>query len=400
MSTVYLIAGLAFGDEGKGSVTDFLVRRRQADLVVRYNGGAQAGHNVVTPDGRHHTFEQFGSGTFIPGVKTHLSRFMLINPLTMIREEEHLREVGVTDAWERLTVEAKALIITPYHRAMNRIIEASRGPLSGVTTKRHGSCGHGIGATRELHIDHGDKMLYAVDFLDGYVTKEKLRFIRKICWDKVRHLQGSNLIDDHEFDIFRDATLDWVWNKLMQWPVADSIVSESHLALLLESSKVSVFEGAQGVLLDETYGEAPYNTWTDCTFNNAATLLAESQYHGAVTKVGVARTYFTRHGPGPFPTESKTFQQWHPEPHNTTGIFQGEFRIGAFDYNLARKSIALLHGIDFLALNHIDRISGVEPSNLQPYEAELDVEVGIRGYGPRATDKDWNLKKIGLVAQG
>ena len=74
MATVVLLAGLGFGDEGKGTVTDYLVRTHSAKMVVRYNGGAQAAHNVVLPDGRHHTFAQFGSGTFVPGVRTHLSR--------------------------------------------------------------------------------------------------------------------------------------------------------------------------------------------------------------------------------------------------------------------------------------------------------------------------------------
>lgn len=116
MKRAYIIAGLAYGDEGKGATVDYLCRRFPVGLVVRYNGGSQAGHNVVTPDGRHHTFSQFGSGTFIPGVRTHLSLYMLINPLNMIREEEHLREKGVTDAWDRLSIEGACLVVTPFHR--------------------------------------------------------------------------------------------------------------------------------------------------------------------------------------------------------------------------------------------------------------------------------------------
>ena len=91
---VILVSGLGFGDEGKGSIVDYLVRTKGAEVVVRFNGGAQAGHNVVTPEGLHHTFSQFGSGTFVPGVKTHLSRFMILNPLGMIREEEHLQALA------------------------------------------------------------------------------------------------------------------------------------------------------------------------------------------------------------------------------------------------------------------------------------------------------------------
>ena len=80
-----LIADLSYGDAGKGSIVDYLTRLHQAHTVVRYNGGAQAAHNVVDNDGRHHTFAQFGSGMFTPGVRTHFSRFMLLNPLSMLK---------------------------------------------------------------------------------------------------------------------------------------------------------------------------------------------------------------------------------------------------------------------------------------------------------------------------
>src|SRR5581483_6075931 len=89
------IADLGFGDAGKGTITDFLTRELAADLIVRYNGGPQAAHNVVTPDGKHHTFAQFGSGMLLPWTRTFLSRFMLINPLNMLKEEKHLREMGI-----------------------------------------------------------------------------------------------------------------------------------------------------------------------------------------------------------------------------------------------------------------------------------------------------------------
>src|SRR3989344_7713548 len=95
----FLVAGLGFGDEGKGTTVDFLTRKYNAHTVIRYNGGAQAGHNVITKDGRQHVFSQFGSGTFIPEVKTYLSRFMVVNPITMVTEEEHLRKLGIEDAF-------------------------------------------------------------------------------------------------------------------------------------------------------------------------------------------------------------------------------------------------------------------------------------------------------------
>src|SRR5215210_5965423 len=92
-----LIADLGYGGAGKGSIVDYLTRTTGAHTVIRYNGGAQAAHNVITPDGRHHTFAQFGSGTFVPGTRTHLSRYMLVDLLALLAEAEHLRAVGVAD---------------------------------------------------------------------------------------------------------------------------------------------------------------------------------------------------------------------------------------------------------------------------------------------------------------
>src|SRR5437763_7917023 len=117
----FVVVDLAFGDSGKGLLTDFLVRRTGARMVVRYNGGAQAGHNVVAPDGRHHTFAQFGAGTLVPGVRTFLSRFVAVHPTALLREEAALAGIGVADAFGRIAVSEAALVITPFHQAANRL---------------------------------------------------------------------------------------------------------------------------------------------------------------------------------------------------------------------------------------------------------------------------------------
>ena len=117
------VADWVAGDSGKDGVADWVSSDRPVHAVVRFNGGAQAAHNVVTDDGRHHTFAQFGSGSFTPGVRTHLSRFMLVDPLALAAEAAHLAAVGVRDALDLLTVDRDALLTTPYHRAANRARE-------------------------------------------------------------------------------------------------------------------------------------------------------------------------------------------------------------------------------------------------------------------------------------
>src|SRR3989344_5023895 len=109
-----IVTDLGFGDAGKGTIVDFLARQGRVSAVVRYNGGAQAAHNVVTPDGRHHTFSQFGSGTFVPGVRTHLTRFVLVDPFALGSELQNLYSMGVKTASSRLTVDENALVVTPF----------------------------------------------------------------------------------------------------------------------------------------------------------------------------------------------------------------------------------------------------------------------------------------------
>src|SRR5689334_2296700 len=110
MAKAIFVAGLGFGDEGKGTIVDALVDRHKAPLVVRYTGGPQAAHRVVLPDGREHIFSQFGSGTF-SGARTFLSRHMLVDPISMANEAKHLRKVGVGDAYELLTVDVDAPVV-------------------------------------------------------------------------------------------------------------------------------------------------------------------------------------------------------------------------------------------------------------------------------------------------
>src|SRR5687767_10013422 len=169
MRQAILVIDLAFGDCGKGAVVDFLTRRQHAHTVVRFNGGPQAGHNVVTPDGRHHTFSQFGSGTFVPGVRTLLSRFMLIEPYALLNEAKHLAQVGVPDALGRLIIDRRSPVITPAHQAANRLRELARGDAA------HGTCGMGVGETMQDLLEHPDLMLQAADLADTAGVKRKLR---------------------------------------------------------------------------------------------------------------------------------------------------------------------------------------------------------------------------------
>ena len=134
------VVGLGAGDEGKGASVDALVRRLGLRVVVRHNGGPQAAHHVVREDGVVHCFAQFGAGTLVPGVRTHLSRFMLVEPLGLAREAAALGRIGVGSALQRGTIDVACAVVTPFHRLFGRMQELARG------SARHGSCGLGVGS--------------------------------------------------------------------------------------------------------------------------------------------------------------------------------------------------------------------------------------------------------------
>lgn len=380
MKTAHLVAGLAYGDEGKGATVDYLVRKHQAGLVVRYNGGAQAAHNVITSDNKQHTFSQFGSGTFA-GAKTHLSRFVIIEPISMMKEAEHLTELGCGNVWDKLTIEEEALVATPFQAAANRLIENFRN------RNAHGSCGMGIGQTRGDHFKYGDKVLFAKDLKSDRLHK-KLLFLREVALNTVYEATGVHLYasDGKDAQTLLDLNaVSWCMEQYEKWHgnVVNKNIANMFIAI---STRDVVFEGAQGLLLDEKYGSAPHNTWTDITFNNAYELLADAGWNDDIKKIGVIRSYYTRHGAGPFPTEDETYN--YPELHNSSTSFQGRFRQGALDFKQLRYACNLLGGIDTIALNHVD----VFPEENRPEITQL-VQIVTRAnkaiisLGPTAEDR-------------
>ena len=155
--SVPVVVGLGFGDEGKGSVVDALVRRTRVICVVRFGGGPQAAHHVIADDGRAHVFAQVGAGALVPGVATVLGREMVVDPLGLQRELQALRRLGVEAA---VAIDPRCRVVTPWQRGVGRMRELARGDA------RHGSCGRGVGeAIRDAAWMQGDALL-AGDLLE------------------------------------------------------------------------------------------------------------------------------------------------------------------------------------------------------------------------------------------
>jgi len=353
-----LIADLGYGDAGKGSMVDYLTRITGAHTVVRYNGGAQAAHNVITPDGRHHTFAQFGSGTFIPGTRTHLSRFMILHPLAMLAEERHLQSLGVRNAFAHLSIDREALVTTPFQQSANRIKEIARGD------GRHGSCGMGVGETKSDWLAHGEDVLFAGDLDDRMVAVKKLQRMREIKFSQLESIiqaAPNNEMIAEELKPFQDPQfIDATTDLYQHFARQVSIVEAGFLGRLINQPGTTIFEGAQGVLLDEWYGFYPYNTWSTLNYKNADTLLSENGFKGEVTKLGIIRGYATRHGAGPFVTEDEHLAAQLQDYHNGNNPWQRKFRVGYLDFVALRYALKVTGKVDGLAVTNLDRMAALD----------------------------------------
>ncbi len=382
MTRAYIVTGLGYGDEGKGGTIDWL-SRQASTVIVRHNGGPQAGHNVVLSDGRHHTFSQFGAGSltippWVSGAKTFLSRFMLVNPLNMMLEADHLIELGEHDIMSRMFVDENAVVITPFHVAVNRLLEMAR------KDKRHGSCGQGIGVAAQLADKRPELTLRVKDLTLGKLS-ERLEALR-------RHLLSAapwHTGDPNE-QVLADADVAvYLARRYQEWSRMVNIVRSTDLKTMIGDHDQVIFEGAQGVLLDQDWGFHPYTTWSTTTHEHALTLLREVSsvkdelslpaVPGTldVVRLGVIRAVTTRHGPGPHPTEDTELSASWAEPHNIDGPWQGAFRVGPLDLMAHNYAVRVCGGVDQVVVTHLDRAPRWRYCD--GYEGMVKIPLGRRG---------------------
>ncbi|XCN72385.1 MAG: adenylosuccinate synthetase [Candidatus Electrothrix aestuarii] len=298
------VIGAGFGDEGKGMFTDYLCRNAEHPLVIRFSGGQQAGHTVVHK-GIRHVFSNFGSGT-LRGAPSYFAKFCTIDPVGIINELDALLEKGVEPL---LFIDAECPVTTPYDIRYNQ------------QNHPHGSCGVGVGATfnREEHF-------YSLTFADlfyPWVLETRLQLIRDFYREYITDA------DDVEVDDFLHCC---------------SVITRSPWVRISrglppgESGEFSdyIYEGSQGLLLDQHYGFFPYVTRAHTgTKNILALCMAEKLDIYLVT-----RAYQTRHGDGPMSNEGlpHTIQQ-NPLETNVRNHFQGKFRRSLLDLSLLEYAI-------------------------------------------------------------
>ena len=347
------LVGLGFGDCGKGLYTDALCRRWPVHTVVRYNGGAQAGHNVVLPDGRHHTYSQFGAGSFVDGVHTLLSAPVVVHPTALRVEEAALRRAGVSETWSRLLIDERCRITTPFHQAAGRLRELRRG------SRPHGTCGAGVGETVRHALAHPDETLHYADLLDPARALDRLHAIRiRLAAEFDTASADGDPRAEPEARALADETLAARWLAAAREVAALAPpMPREGVAQRLRRDGTLLFEGAQGMLLDESHGLHPHTTWSDVTPSAADAVLRDAGLDARVARYGVLRTYLTRHGAGPLPTHDPALDAALPEPHNTSDGWQGAFRRGHPDAVLLRHAATAAGPLDGLLLSHLDALA-------------------------------------------
>jgi len=380
MKKAFIVTDLMFGDSGKGTITDYLAKTHDASLVVKFNGGSQAAHNVVLPNGTHFTFSQFGSGSF-QGANTYLSEYVSVDPLAMLAEGDALSGIMDTNAFTLMGVNAKCPIITPYHKAYNRALEEHRGD------SRHGSCGVGHGICVEMQKDGTAPTLYFGELRSSSIVWRKLR---EICEHLVKKAwsSGFSISGLDHYEINND------FKKLY-----DLVTEVYNPNPMLNNCQTVIFEGAQGALLDEWHGFNPHTTWSTTTRKNADSIIKKyTQEFGLINdevkvhNYGVMRTYMTRHGAGPFPSETKEpMKGWIFDDHNSTGDWQGTFRTGFLDLPLLKYALSFA-GVNSIALTHWDTMSAYF-SYVKSYE---DGDTFLKRNGTpnlfQSEDMMWHLK--------
>jgi adenylosuccinate synthase len=330
-SRVVVVVGAQWGDEGKGKLVDVLAER--ADWVVRYQGGANAGHTVDLGD-RTFVLHQIPSGILHPGVRCAIGNGVVLDPDTLFDEIDGLVKAGV-DVEGRLYVSERAHLVLPYHKLVDG---------ASASSKAIGTTGRGIGPAYE------DKVARrGVRVLD-LRHPEKLREVVEKGAENARSRltrSGSDQRVDTDAVI---AQLERLAKRLL--PLAEDVSLTVHRAI--KSSAAVLLEGAQGSLLDIDHGTYPFVTSSNTTAGGAA--IGVGIGPTAIDRVlGVVKAYTTRVGNGPLPTEfEEPLQSQVRKLGNEFGATTGRARrCGWFDALVVRYATRV-NGLSDLAVTKLD----------------------------------------------
>jgi adenylosuccinate synthase len=345
-----VVVGSQWGDEGKGKIVDWL--SEQADIVVRFQGGHNAGHTLVI-DGTIYKLSLLPSGVVREGKLSVIGNGVVVDPHALLNEIAQLKKQGVSVTPEKLRIAENAVLILPLHRELDALREADGAKTKIGTTKR------GIGPAYEDKV--GRRAIRFMDLADLPSLEAK---IERLLAHHNALRRGNGLAEFDVKTIYDDLAA--IAPKVL--PFMDSVWSL--LDAKRREGKRILFEGAQGALLDIDHGTYPYVTSSNTVAAQAAT--GSGLGPNAIDFVlGICKAYTTRVGDGPFPTDQMdngigtTLGERGREFGTVTGRPR---RCGWFDAVLVRQTV-VTSGIDGLALTKLDILDGFE---------ELKVCVGYR----------------------
>lgn len=339
MSKRLVVIGSQWGDEGKGKITDFFAC--QSDMVVRYQGGNNAGHSVMF-NGKKYSLQSIPSGIFNSNTINVMANGMVVNPESVVNELQKLRDQGITDF--QLYISDRAAMVMPWHADLDGAYETGKGKKHIGTTKK------GIGpAYCDKYSRSGLRM---GDLLEPEYFAERLNDALAI---KNKELEMLGL---HQYDFKK------VYNRFMELAaiLGPFIVDTSALInrALKEEDKKILFEGAQGMMLCIDHGTYPYVT-SSTPSASSVPVGAGIAPHWIDHVLGVAKAYCTRVGEGPFPTElfDNLAHEIREKGHEYGTVTGRPRRIGWFDGVVARYT-SQLAGIKNWALMLFDVLSGLD----------------------------------------
>lgn len=335
-----ILIGAQWGDEGKGKVIDLLARK--SDIVVRYQGGNNAGHTVKFND-RKFVLHLIPSGILHPGKTCVIGNGAVIDPEALFEEVAILGKEGIK-VRGRLWISDQAHLIFPYHKVMDRLKEegSKQGKAIGTTKKGIGPCYADKMARVGIRVGDLRSLSYFKDRL-AYVLAERNEFLQKIY--DVPPLSFKKIFD--HFKSYRTRLLEYAIN------------APKYLFDATKAGKDILFEGAQGTLLDVDHGTYPFVTSSNATVGGAITGTGiPPTFIDRV--IGVIKAYTTRVGEGPFPSQfppplMKFIQTKGEEFGSTTGRPR---RCGWFDAVIARHA-SRINGLDEMAVMKLDVLSGL-----------------------------------------
>ncbi|SFC00005.1 Adenylosuccinate synthetase [Alkalibacterium subtropicum] len=339
MST-FVVLGAQWGDEGKGKMTDFLAE--SADLVVRFQGGNNAGHTVIVGDSEY-KLHLIPSGILYDDKLNILGNGTVIDPEALFKEISYLEDLNVAVTPEKLLISDRAHVILPYHRLLDKASDKLRKNAIGTT-------GKGIGPA---YTDKAERSgIRMCDLIKPDVFKRKLEENIKKKNDLLVSVYDEEPLDfDEVYETYSAYA-----ERLIPF-VKDTSV---RLYDEIKADKKVLFEGAQGMLLDIDYGTYPFVTSSNTIAGGVCTGtgIGPTMLKGAV---GVAKAYTTRVGEGPFPTElTDETGRWIQEKGGEVGVTTGRpRRCGWLDLVILKTS-ARVSGLTNLVVTKIDTLAGLD----------------------------------------